>query len=165
MIRSDLEIGGAVAFWSLAEWSDRARLEAEFSPLGLHSLVPDPRPAPACLRAALDEVFAGPRVLVRPLATRDGFVVVKEDRGPAANRYQTELTARGLQHHQVAVDRVIGRRAQRFVLNRSNASGERVGEENDWQQCAAQAIYRGAVQPLERRSVLRLVEPQELEHV
>src|SRR5262245_15980903 len=94
MVRSDLDVGGAVVFWSLAEWSDRNRLEAEFAPLGLQSLVPDPRPAPACLRAALDEVFAGPRVLVRPLATRDGFAVVKEDRGLSANRYQTELTAR-----------------------------------------------------------------------
>ena len=94
MVRSDLEIGGAVVFWSLAEWTDRARLEVEFARLGLAALVPDPRPAPACLRAALDEVFGGPRVLVRPLATRDGFVVVKEDRGVAANRYQTELTAR-----------------------------------------------------------------------
>ena len=94
MVRSDLDVGGAVVFWSLAEWSDRGRLESEFTPLGLGALVPDPRPAPACLRAALDEVFAGPRVLVRPLASRDGFAVVKEDRGLVANRYQTELTAR-----------------------------------------------------------------------
>jgi hypothetical protein len=94
MVESHLDIGGAVVFWSLAEWSDRTRLAAELAPLGLGDLVPDPRPAPACLRAALDEAFAGPRVLVRPLASRDGFAVVKEDRGLAANRYQTELTAR-----------------------------------------------------------------------
>jgi hypothetical protein len=94
MVRSDLDVGGAVAFWALADWTNRQRLENEFGGLGLADLVPDPRPAPACLRAALDDVFAGPRVLVRPLATRDGFAVVKEDRGLAANRYQTELTAR-----------------------------------------------------------------------
>jgi hypothetical protein len=94
MVRSDLDVGGAVVFWALADWTSRQRLEAEFGGLGLGALVPDPRPAPACLRAALDEAFAGPRVLVRPLASRDGFAVVKEDRGLAANRYDTQLTAR-----------------------------------------------------------------------
>ena len=62
--------------------------------LGLEPFVPDPRPAPACLRDALDDVLGGPRVLVRPLATRDGFAVVREDRGLAANAYATLLTAR-----------------------------------------------------------------------
>jgi hypothetical protein len=94
MVRNDLDVGGAVAFWALAEWTNRQRLEAEFKELGLGSLVPDPRPAAACLRTALDDLFAGPRVLVRPLASRDGFAVVKEDRGLAANRYDTQLTAR-----------------------------------------------------------------------
>src|SRR5947209_6303931 len=94
MVRSDLDVGGAVAFWALADWTNRQRLEAEFHALGLSVLVPDPRPAPACLRAALDDAFAGPRVLVRPLASRDGFAVVREDRGVAANRYDTLLMAR-----------------------------------------------------------------------
>jgi hypothetical protein len=94
MVRSDLDVGGAVVFWALADWSNRQRLEAEFNALGIAALVPDPRPAAACLRSALDDAFAGPRVLVRPLASRDGFAVVKEDRGPAANRYDTQLTAR-----------------------------------------------------------------------
>ena len=73
MIESHLDVGGVVVFWSLAEWSDRKRLQAHFAPLGIETLVPDPRPASACLRAALDEVLGGPRVLVRPLASRDGF--------------------------------------------------------------------------------------------
>lgn len=94
MVESHLDVGGAVVFWSLAEWSDRDRLAALFAPLGLESLVPDPRPAPACLRAALEDVLGGPRVLVRPLAGRDGFAVVREDRGLSGNRYQTDLTAR-----------------------------------------------------------------------
>jgi hypothetical protein len=94
MVENTLDVGGVVSFWSLAEFSDRARLEAHFAPLGLSAVVPDPRPAAACLKAALEDVFGGPRVLVRPLASRDGFVVVKEDRGLAANRYATELTAR-----------------------------------------------------------------------
>jgi hypothetical protein len=94
MDESRLDIGGAVVFWSLAEWSHRARLQSQLATLGLEALVPDARPAPACLRAALDEVFAGPRVLVRPLATRDGFAVVREDRGTAGNQYQTDLMSR-----------------------------------------------------------------------
>jgi hypothetical protein len=94
MVENHLDVGGAVVFWSLAEWSDRNRLAARFSSLCLDWLVPDPRPAPAALRAALEEVFAGPRMLIRPLASKDGFAVVREDRGLASNQYQTQLTAR-----------------------------------------------------------------------
>ena len=88
MIDRGLDVGGAVTFWSLADWSDRARLRDAFDALGLAAFVPDPRPAPACLRDALEDVLGGPRVLVRPLATRDGFAVVNEDRGAADNAYQ-----------------------------------------------------------------------------
>jgi hypothetical protein len=94
MIERDLAAGGAVTFWSLAEATDRPRLERAFAALGLQSFVPDPRPAPACLRDALEDVLGGPRVLVRPLATRDGFAVVREDRGAADNAYSTRLVAR-----------------------------------------------------------------------
>jgi hypothetical protein len=94
MVESHLDVGGAVVFWSLAEWSHRGRLTAQLAALGLEALVPDPRPAPAALRSALEDVFGGPRILIRPLATKDGFVVVQEHRGPDANQYQTELTAK-----------------------------------------------------------------------
>ena len=93
MVESHLDVGGAVTFWSLADWSDRPRLHAAFARAGLDAFVPDPRPAPACLRDALEDVLGGPRVLVRPLASRDGFAVVREDRGVAANAYSTLLTA------------------------------------------------------------------------
>jgi hypothetical protein len=93
MVESSLDVGGAVTFWSLADWSDRARLQREFAALGLDAFTPDPRPAPACLRDALNDVLGGPRVLVRPLAGREGFAVVREDRGVAANAYATLLTA------------------------------------------------------------------------
>jgi hypothetical protein len=94
MVERDLAAGGAVTFWTLAEATDRPRLERAFAALGLQAFVPDPRPAPACLRDALEDVFGGPRVLVRPLATRDGFAVVNEDRGAADNAYTTRLVAR-----------------------------------------------------------------------
>jgi hypothetical protein len=94
MVESHLDVGGGVVFWSLAEWTHRGRLTAELTALDLEALVPDQRPAPAALRAALEDVFGGPRTLIRPLASKDGFAVVKEDRGLSANRYQTDLTAR-----------------------------------------------------------------------
>jgi hypothetical protein len=94
MVESDLDVGGAIVFWNLAEWTNRNQLATQFAAIGLEALVPDPRPAPAALRSALEDVFAGPRMLIRPLASRDGFVVVREDRGLASNRYQTDLTAR-----------------------------------------------------------------------
>jgi hypothetical protein len=94
MVENHLDIGGAVVFWSIAEWTDRSRLAARFAALELQALVPDPRPAPAALRAALEEIFGAPRMLVRPLASRDGFAVVEEKRGLASNQYQTLLTAR-----------------------------------------------------------------------
>jgi hypothetical protein len=94
MVESRLDVGGAVVFWSLAEWSDRRRLTAGFAALDPGPFVPDPRPPAAALKDALEEALGGPRVLVRPLATRDGFAVVTEDRGLAQNQYATTLTAR-----------------------------------------------------------------------
>lgn len=94
MVETALDAGGAVAFWTLAAWSDRHRLADAIAPLGYGRHVPEPRPAPAALREALEHSFAGPRVLIRPLAARDGFAVVREERGPAGNRYATELIAR-----------------------------------------------------------------------
>jgi hypothetical protein len=94
MIEGSMEVGGAVVFWTAAEFTDRVRLQAAFDGLGLGPYVPDPRPDSAVLREALEEVCGGPRVLVRPLADRDGFAVVKEDRGSTANSYTTLLVAR-----------------------------------------------------------------------
>ena len=37
------DIGGAVTFWSLADWSNRDRLQSEFSALGLNPFIPEPR--------------------------------------------------------------------------------------------------------------------------
>jgi hypothetical protein len=94
MVESHLDVGGAIVFWNLAEWTHRNQLVTQWTPLGLEAVVPDQRPAPAALRSALEDIFGGPRVLIRPLASRDGFAVVREDRGLDANQYQTDLTAR-----------------------------------------------------------------------
>ena len=50
MVETALDAGGAVAFWSLAAWSDRHRLADALAPLGFGNHVPEPRPAPAALR-------------------------------------------------------------------------------------------------------------------
>src|SRR4051794_27008197 len=94
MVNNRLNVGGAVVFWSIAEWTDRTRLAGALQALDLEAMIPDPRPAPAALLAALDEVFRGPRVLIRKLATKDGFTVVHEERGKEANDYQRILSAR-----------------------------------------------------------------------
>lgn len=94
MIENNLDVGGAVVFWSIAEWTDRTRLAEKLGALELHALVPDPRSATSALRVALDETLGGPRMLIRPLASKDGFAVVQEDRGLAANQYQTLFTSR-----------------------------------------------------------------------
>ena len=104
MVESRLDVGGAVTFWSLADWSHRPRLEAAFAQAGLGAFLPDPRPSPACLRDALEDVLGGPRVLVRPLAARDGFAVVREDRGVDANRYAILMTASVREGHAPAFD-------------------------------------------------------------
>src|SRR5215213_8367336 len=104
MVESRLDVGGAVTFWSLANWSDRPRLQSAFAAVGLAALVPDPRPGPACLKDALEDVLGGPRTLVRPLASRDGFAVVREDRGVAANVYATLLTASVRDGHDPVFD-------------------------------------------------------------
>jgi hypothetical protein len=94
MVESTIEIGGAVVFWSLSEWTRRDRLQDGFEAAGLAAFVPEPRLPAAALRDALEEVLGGPRMLVRPLQSRDGFTVVREDRGEHGNSYTQELVAR-----------------------------------------------------------------------
>ena len=44
MVESHLDVGGAVTFWSLADWSNRPRLQAAFAAIGLAALCPTPGP-------------------------------------------------------------------------------------------------------------------------
>ena len=94
MIESALDVGGAVVFWTASEFTDRDKLKAGLVLLGLDQFVPEPRPPASVLKDALEETLGGARVLVRPLADRDGFTVVKEERGKNANAYATALIAR-----------------------------------------------------------------------
>ena len=81
MVESHLDVGGAVVFWSRAEWSDRYRLKSGLELLSLDEFMPEPRQPSAALREALENTLGEPRVLVRPLASKDGFAIVREQRG------------------------------------------------------------------------------------
>lgn len=94
MIESQLDVGGAVTFWTLSDGTERTALYDALLSLGYEAFVPEHRAEAAVLKDALEEVLGGPRVLVRPLATRDGFAVVREERGTSENQYTTLLIAR-----------------------------------------------------------------------
>jgi hypothetical protein len=85
---------GLVVFWTLAEFTDRLRLQAHWTASGFADSVPEPRANVSILKDALGDVFGGARCLVRPLATRNGFAVVQENRGSDANSYDLILTAK-----------------------------------------------------------------------
>jgi hypothetical protein len=85
---------GCVTFWSLSEWTDIARLKEGWGALGLGGYVPDQRAPVACLEDALAETFGGSQVLIRSLSAKNGFVVVREQRGTDDNAYQTLFSAR-----------------------------------------------------------------------
>jgi hypothetical protein len=83
-----------VLLWSLAEWSVQQQIKEGLLDLGLGKYVPEPRTPAAALKGALEELFALPSQLVRPIKSKDGFTVVEEFRGANANSYATLLTAK-----------------------------------------------------------------------
>jgi hypothetical protein len=94
---------GLVTFWTLAEWTDISRLREEWGAAGLEGYVPDQRAPVACLKDALAETFGGSQVLIRSLASKNGFVVVREQRGTEDNAYQTLFSARIIDGQQEPV--------------------------------------------------------------
>jgi hypothetical protein len=94
MQEASLEIGGGVVFWTLSEWTSRNLLVQHFDRLGLLQFVPEQLATPTALREALEQTLGGARILIRPLAKRDGFAVVREERGSTGNHYVSEMTAR-----------------------------------------------------------------------
>jgi hypothetical protein len=94
MTPHQLRLGGAIAYWCLTEFTLRERLADGLGDAGFGDLAPDPRPATAALKAALDQSLGGSRILIRPLQSRDGFAVVEERRGQNENLYFQTLSAR-----------------------------------------------------------------------
>lgn len=93
MIENHFDIGGAVV-WTPSDATNRLKLHSAFASLNLESFVPEQRPPASILKDALEECLGGSRVLIRPLSDRDGFTVVREDRGKFGNTYLTMLVAR-----------------------------------------------------------------------
>lgn len=83
MIEAKVAASGIICYWSLSQDTDRQALAAGLEAAGFLKRLPDPRPAAACLKEALQESFGqrGGTVLVRPLGGKDGFDVVRETRG------------------------------------------------------------------------------------
>ena len=90
---------GGFALWSLATWSDQAKLQSRFQAIGIGNYAPKPMAPSAVLREALEKVFgrktenawAEKKCLVRPLSEANGFCVLKEERGKERNLYPQVL--------------------------------------------------------------------------
>lgn len=85
---------GCVTFWTLSEHSNIEKLKESWDNLGFGKFVPEPRAPLACLKDALVDVVGNSRVLIRPLASKQGFVVVDEERGADENAYSPKFSAR-----------------------------------------------------------------------
>lgn len=94
MIQGSMKVGGGVIFWSLAEWTDHAALKTGLTDAGFADFAPPARAPITALKDALVDVLGGSCVLIRPLASKDGFVVVREDRGEEDNNYATLMQAK-----------------------------------------------------------------------
>lgn len=92
MKEQKLKVGGGVVMWSVNA-SDRKKLESGFANIGLAGIMPRERTPKAVLNAALKMRYADSKTLVRPLAKKDAFTVVREQRGESQNDY----------NHQIAV--------------------------------------------------------------
>jgi hypothetical protein len=78
-----LRVDGSVTFWSLSESTSLGVLKAKLAAIphparadGWACYAPTPRTPQACLRDALASVYRS--MLIRPLAKRDGFALIKE---------------------------------------------------------------------------------------
>jgi hypothetical protein len=85
---SNLGIGGAVVFWKMASKTDHDELCGGLGDLGLHDFMPDPRKPLSLLKEALGLTFDAGCYLIRPLASKDGYAVVKEEKGKDENQYE-----------------------------------------------------------------------------
>ncbi len=94
MTENHLHLGGGIVFWTLGEFTARAHLQTGFEAAGFGQFVPEPRPPAGALKDALELVLGGSTTLIRPLKTRDGFTVVREERGENGNAYLNSLVAR-----------------------------------------------------------------------
>lgn len=87
----EIKVNGAVVFWSISEWTNRATLLAGLTSLGLEKYAPDKRTNFACLREALAEAYPSRDFRIEPLEDADAFEVVRIIKGTDRNTYQHEV--------------------------------------------------------------------------
>lgn len=92
-----ISISGATVFWSASSATSLAKLTANLASIGLDRFAPSKPSLQVAMKAALTDLFAAPRVLVRP--DRTGFSVVEEVQTPLGLRHSTILTVEAAQHH------------------------------------------------------------------
>lgn len=94
MQEQTLKVDGVLTFWSVGKYTHLETLAEGLTALGYADCVPEPRTPSAALKDALVHCFKGRDYEVKSLKNRDGFEVIRIDRGDVANRYTNRLTAK-----------------------------------------------------------------------
>lgn len=89
MSTSQISMSGAIVLWSTTSTTSLDKLTSGLDGIGLGKFAPSQTSPQAALKAAMTDLYAGPRKLIRP--DRNGFSVVEE----------TEHPVLGLQHEVV----------------------------------------------------------------
>ena len=89
MSTSQISMSGAIVLWSTTSTTSLDKLTSGLDGIGLGKFAPSQTSPQAALKAAMTDLYAGPRKLIRP--DRTGFSVVEE----------TEHPVLGLQHEVV----------------------------------------------------------------
>jgi hypothetical protein len=93
--KNTLQISGGLIFWTVRGDTNVDKLAEGLKRIGMGHLAPERTAYVSTLKDALEwELGTKATRLVRPLKTKDGFVVVDEERGDSKNDYANILTAR-----------------------------------------------------------------------
>lgn len=85
-----VSISGAAVYWSVSSSTQLDALTAGLAAVGLERFAPNQPTMTVAVKAALTDLYAGPRVLIRP--DRGGFSVVDEQAGALGLIHTTRLT-------------------------------------------------------------------------
>ena len=95
MTQANIGISGGVIFWTLGGATDYDLLLSGFKAAGFEKHAPDRISTPEASKAALQDLFGGQRVLVRPLPNQAGYAVVDEKAGmTSALDHNVRITVR-----------------------------------------------------------------------
>lgn len=87
-----VSISGAAVYWSVSSSTQLDALTTGLTAVGLERFAPNQPTMTVAVKAALTDLYAAPRVLIRP--DRGGFSVVDEAAGPLGLVHTTRLTVR-----------------------------------------------------------------------